>query len=159
MKNEKFCPNHPDKKAISKGLCSSCYNMSIYNSNPEFRERQKKNARKYYQNNKPRFYELNKASKLRNPEKYKEAARKYHLKKTYNLTIEELNSMIEKQNGKCAICGNPDFGKKGPSVDHSHSTGKIRGILCGRCNKAVGLFLDDTGVMNKAIDYINNSKD
>lgn len=154
-----MCPNHPDRPIKIKGLCGSCYGMQLYNSNPEYKERQKKSANSYYNNNKEYFYEQNKKNRLEKPEQYKVMIRKGWLKKNYNLTQEQFDQILESQDNKCAICNSSDFGKKGPVVDHCHTTGQVRGILCGKCNRGIGLFNDDVCIMKNAIQYINNSKD
>ena len=64
----------------------------------------------------------------------------------------DYNAMWAAQDGKCAICRQPCI--KALSVDHCHKTGRIRGLLCMRCNMALGLFKDDTAMMKRAIDYL-----
>src|SRR5882672_11603273 len=77
----------------------------------------------------------------RNPEKSKETngySRKRYLKYEFNTTEEEVNSIIESQGGLCKICQRP----RKLQVDHDHTTGQIRGMLCGQCNKGIGLLGD-----------------
>lgn len=77
--------------------------------------------------------------------------------KVHGLTMEEFKSMSKAQNDVCAICSKPHDESsmfKRLHVDHCHDTGKIRGLLCSRCNTALGLFKDDVQVMQKAIDYL-----
>lgn len=58
----------------------------------------------------------------------------------YGLSITDYNDMLEKQSGRCAICGTYPTGRtKHLSVDHSHPTGKVRGLLCHRCNALVDM--------------------
>ena len=62
------------------------------------------------------------------------------LKKNFGITIDEFEEMEKKQGGVCASCGNPETKRKGTlCVDHNHETGEIRGLLCTRCNIALGL--------------------
>ena len=75
------------------------------------------------------------------------------------ITEEEYNNMVAKQNNKCLICDITfDTSKMNsrdyPCVDHDHATGKIRGILCGCCNKGLGLFYDNIENLNSAITYL-----
>lgn len=63
-------------------------------------------------------------------------------------------ALLQKQNGKCAICGTKDFGKKAPNVDHCHATGVIRGLLCCSCNRGIGLLKDDPELLLKAAGYL-----
>lgn len=79
----------------------------------------------------------------------------------YSLSIEQFNELLAKQNGVCAICLG-DNGKKRLAVDHDHSCcpyGKscgrcIRGLVCGRCNHALGLLSDRHWVFTSAVQYL-----
>jgi recombination endonuclease VII len=62
----------------------------------------------------------------------------YYLKYRYGLSKEDYERMLDEQGGVCAICGSaPD--KQRLSVDHNHGTGKVRGLLCHKCNLALGV--------------------
>jgi hypothetical protein len=76
--------------------------------------------------------------------------------KQHGIDVETYQAMLLDQNGGCAICGNgPGSGrKKRLCVDHNHTTNKLRGLLCDRCNKALGLFGDDQNLMRLAIAYL-----
>lgn len=74
--------------------------------------------------------------------------------KSYGITEEEFNSMLEKQDGKCAICGTTDWGKPSPSIDHNHRTGKVRALLCNRCNRVLGLAEDSPELLSKMSNYL-----
>jgi hypothetical protein len=95
---------------------------------------------------------------------YKERIRKGNLKK-YGLTLEQYKLLLKNQNYKCAICEihvdiAPAVGvSKGGRlcVDHVHGTKKIRGLLCSRCNTGIGLFLENTTSLTKAIEYLNKN--
>ena len=84
------------------------------------------------------------------------ASRKSHLKKTYGLTIEEYENMFIEQEGRCAICGSEDSFSSSPHfhVDHCHTTGNVRGLLCGPCNQGLGQFKDNLGSLYSAINYL-----
>jgi hypothetical protein len=80
-----------------------------------------------------------------NNEDVKKSRANYQLKRLYNITIEEKQSMFDSQRGKCA---NPNCNFEFSSLsdahmDHSHETKKVRGLLCGSCNRALGLLKDD----------------
>lgn len=76
-----------------------------------------------------------------------------YLKRTYGITMEDKISMIESQDGKCAICGiyEPE---RGFCVDHNHATGEVRGILCNDCNVSLGGFRDSVEILKRAIEYL-----
>ena len=79
----------------------------------------------------------------------------YQLVRNYNITLEDFNKIKESQDNCCAICGKHESNfKKGLAVDHCHTTGKIRGLLCGGCNTSLGRFNDDINMLNKAIQYL-----
>lgn len=93
-----------------------------------------------------------------NPEKCKNN----DLLKMHKITLEEYNTLLKKQNGVCAICGNPEYvtmadGKpRNLAVDHNHETGKIRGLLCTNCNKGLGHFKDNIEKLKIAINYLES---
>lgn len=77
--------------------------------------------------------------------------------------LRELQALAEKQEHKCAICGQPETELRNGmvrhlAVDHDHVTGKVRELLCQRCNKGIGTFGDDTDLMLKAIGYLIKHK-
>jgi hypothetical protein len=88
--------------------------------------------------------------------------RKYKafLKLRYNITYEDYEKILEDQNYCCAICGEEENGNSRTSgrlfVDHCHSTGKVRGLLCSRCNHGLGHFRDNPNLLNNAIQYLKS---
>lgn len=74
----------------------------------------------------------------------------------YGITLEDYNRMLEAQGGHCAICPRVPGTKRLP-VDHNHDTGAVRGILCDRCNRAIGLLGDSTDLLESALNYLRNS--
>lgn len=85
----------------------------------------------------------------------REYHREYGLRTRYGLTPSEVDIMVDEQGGKCAICEQPFNEKRKPQVDHSHKTQKVRGALCGRCNKGLGCFDDDPIRLIKARIYLD----
>lgn len=75
--------------------------------------------------------------------------------KNYGITGDEYRAMLNDQNGVCKICSGSNWNEKFLYVDHCHSTGKVRGILCSNCNMGIGLFQDNITLMQKAIEYLN----
>ena len=91
------------------------------------------------------------------------ASRKHSLLKNYGITPEEYDTMLLDQNGKCVICSSdkpwgfvaePKRAREFFCVDHCHTTGRVRGLLCHPCNTGLGSFSDDTNVMANAIAYL-----
>jgi hypothetical protein len=78
-----------------------------------------------------------------------------HLERRYGLTEERFNEMLRSQGGACAICKFIPGPKDRPlDVDHHHTTGVIRGLLCGRCNRGIGFFRDSPVIVRGAIEYL-----
>lgn len=102
----------------------------------------------------------------------KETRLAYHLKNKYSMSLEEYLARIEQQNGVCAICKLPETrivksnSKKysldiAPrlAVDHNHETGANRGLLCTKCNIAIGHFQDSIENLKAAIEYLEMWKE
>lgn len=85
--------------------------------------------------------------------------------KRYNLTIEQYDEISAAQNNVCAICHFPETNKhqsgttKDLAVDHCHKTGKVRGLLCFRCNVAIGKMRDSVDILKSAISYLEKNKE
>ena len=77
----------------------------------------------------------------------------YRLKRNYGLTQEDYKKLLEQQKGVCAICGCKPNGKA-LAVDHNHTTGKIRGLLCHDCNVGIGFLKEDISILQKSIEYL-----
>lgn len=72
----------------------------------------------------------------------------------YRIPISELQDLISQRNGKCDLCRRP-FGPKGPCIDHCHNHLHVRGILCTRCNVALGMFDHSEKILGLAIKYLS----
>ena len=69
-------------------------------------------------------------------------------------TPEQAAELLRAQGNVCGICAAPSPGKKDWHADHDHRTGKIRGMLCGNCNRGIGYLRDDPRILQEAIDYL-----
>ena len=86
---------------------------------------------------------------------------KFHLRKRYGLSLDAFYEILHVQDYKCKICGDGIVctGKKPvphnvANVDHDKMTGKVRGLLCGSCNRAIGLLRHDERILASAIVYL-----
>ena len=119
------------------------------------------------------FYVRNKVSMVRHSEckictgervknRHKEnpeRTRNNDLKRNYGITLQEHQEMYENQNGHCAICKKEGDGKwKKLCVDHDHETGKVRQLLCRRCNMVLGQVYDNISLLEEHIKYLQKHK-
>jgi hypothetical protein len=80
------------------------------------------------------------------------------LNRTYGISFDEYLTMFQAQGGLCAICHGVQASGKVLAVDHDHETGKVRGLLCGRCNMALGLIDEDPFWPDKVGKYLTEAK-
>jgi hypothetical protein len=110
-----------------------------YLSVPENREKSKVYAREFYKKNPHR--------------------QRIRILAQYGLTEEGFDELLKSQNGVCAICGKSRSEiKSNLVVDHDHKTGKVRGLLCVQCNTSLGNLKDNTDLLKKAAEYLENHK-
>lgn len=140
------------------------------------KECEREDNRNYYLKNKTKLQMKWKEKYIRNKEyylkkskidkiKFKDRNFNNKLKLKYNITKEDYDRFLLQQDKKCAICRKEeiDIDKRNNkirelAVDHSHETGKVRGLLCGKCNKAIGLLKDSTELLTNAINYLKENE-
>ncbi len=82
--------------------------------------------------------------------------RDWKYKQKYGISLEDYNKMFQEQNGCCAICKTHQAELKNKlSIDHCHKTERIRGLLCQKCNHAIGLLNDDPDLIESAKEYVS----
>jgi hypothetical protein len=86
--------------------------------------------------------------------------KKYNYKKKYNSNEEELKNILILQNNRCPICFSmlDSFSSRKSHIDHNHTTGKVRAILCHKCNVGLGMFKEDITLLYNAINYLERHK-
>lgn len=137
-----FAPSHRGEK---RGKCRPCNTLICgqwAKANPD---KTRENDKKW---------------KLNRPEQYRASI----LKAKYGLLRGDYERMSQQQNHVCAVCGKTETtihrqtGKtRSLAVDHCHDTGKVRGLLCGACNKALGGFNHSVEVLQSAIRYLEET--
>jgi len=116
--------------------------------------RKRELLRKWKKANLDKVSAYGKRSYFKDPTK----SRQNHLKRVYSISVEQYDQLLQSQGNGCAICGTKSCSSpRHLAVDHDHTTGKIRGILCQFCNTALGKFKDDPNILKKAIDYLRRS--
>jgi hypothetical protein len=137
----RFCPRGHDKDIVgrvSDGNCKECKRINT----KTWREQHPKKAKEVERTNNAKRREN---GKIKN----------WYLQRTYEITLEEYNDILKKQNYRCAICGiSLKKYKKSFHVDHNHETNKIRGLLCYSCNTLLGYAKDDIRILKKAILFL-----
>lgn len=111
-----------------------------------------KNTQKLWRiENKDKLIEYDRRQNIKN----KNRRREYHLNKKYNLTCDEYDNMLLEQNNRCNICNiHQSEIDRVFTVDHNHFNGKIRSLLCCKCNWLLGNCNESIDVLNNAIKYI-----
>jgi hypothetical protein len=125
-----------------------------YANDEEYRKRLIERGKQQYQDNREHWNELRR-------KRYTPATgRKWMLRK-YGLNHDKFSDLFAEQKGKCGICRTSDVGRKGSStlhIDHCHTTGKVRGLLCNGCNNGLGRFKDDPILLRRAIAYLKKHR-
>lgn len=108
-------------------------------------------SRLMYQKRKPAYLATQRNYAMNNPGKI----RAWQLSQ-YGITPDDYAAFFSAQNGRCAICGTDTPSKRRVffDVDHCHTTGKVRGLLCEVCNRAIGLLKDSPEMLRRAADYL-----
>lgn len=113
------------------------------------KECNKRKAKDWHYDNHERSKEARRAYSRNNPE----VVRHSSYKRKYGITLEQYNEMLAAQGGVCAGCGRAATGNL--AVDHNHETGRVRGLLCSNCNRAIGLLGDSVETLKNLMDYLS----
>jgi hypothetical protein len=165
--------NHPkttDRKTTECKSCASARLKIRYQNNGDEirkrvsarrianREEVNANLREYYRENADALKAQKKERYKKNPKRYQAETRRVKLFSEYGLTIEQYDLMVIKQAGRCAICAGPPVHNKRLTVDHSHSNGTVRGLLCSECNSGLGFFKDSIIILERALKYLQRDR-
>lgn len=115
------------------------------------KELSKARANAYYANNK----EKASAKQKERWKKNRHHMRAVKVKSVYGLSAQEYDDLIKFHHGRCAICKK----ERNLNIDHNHETGRVRGLLCAKCNKAIGLFEENEQSLLDAARYLKEYKD
>ena len=117
---------------------------------PEQREHARQKQREYRAKNLDRLRAQGRDWYHRNRDRTRDNV----LRSRHGITLADFERMLAEQGGVCAICGRPPNGHGALHVDHCHTTGRIRGLLCFSCNYAVGALQDKPELFERAADYL-----
>ena len=103
--------------------------------------------------------QYNKKRRLEAPDVVKDIERRSKFKNQYGITLDDYYVMLDRQGNGCGICkaSSPGGRTKFFAVDHCHTTGKVRGLLCTKCNRGLGLFNDNTDKLLNAVNYLKGA--
>lgn len=137
--------------------CTKCHTSKPYTA---FRQRKLKTMTSYRSHCREcerkehrDWYSRNKEYTKLYQESRKTSTEDRRLNRIYGISLKDLNLMVKDQDNKCKICGD-SFLNSRMCVDHCHKTGKIRGILCNKCNSGIGLLKDSRDVVKNAYNYL-----
>jgi Autographiviridae endonuclease VII len=125
-----------------------------YAQDPDYRAKQRAHCRAYYRAHKQEINERNRAYYHAHKQDIKPLLRRGQLKRLYGISPADYDALLEKQDGVCAICGKPS--EETLCVDHCHATGTIRGLLCRKCNIALGCNEDDPATIITSLAYLGS---
>lgn len=147
--NRNYVARHPDRVRAQQSA-NYLKNADKRKADARRRRRDKpETVKAYRERNKEKIAAAKRVWRAANKDKN----RQYDLKKNYGLTVVEYDAMLSAQAGTCAICRRKP-GRRRLHVDHAHSTGQIRGLLCSHCNTALGLLRESTELLTSAISYL-----
>lgn len=131
----------------------------IFKRRREYRQRNRENIsehkREYYQKNREKIREQTREHYQKNRERMRDR----RLRRAFGISAEDYQEMLTAQEGKCDICKVESLpGRKAMQVDHSHATGRVRGLLCGACNSCIGMVNDSVEILQSAIEYLTKHK-
>ena len=154
---------HPDRRHYARELCRTCYNTWYRKANParikiiQRREYQKNKARymasslAYYETNREAIIAKVAAWNFANPSRKRQA----QLRRDYGLGSDDYRNFLVGQAGRCLVCLRVP--KRDLDVDHAHRTGRVRGLICGLCNRGIGNLGDDPRRLRAAAAYVERS--
>lgn len=139
---------HDGSHTKRKGQCRVCRNETARRWRRKNPEKHREIARRNGQQ-----------QKSKDPKAYARRSRASRLKHAYGLTLEQFDAMVVAQDNRCAICGQLEIPGKDNvvedlCVDHDHRTGKVRALLCHRCNTVLGFAQDNSRRLRKAAAYL-----
>lgn len=152
IKGDFFRDNHrPDGLSHACRRCESKRKKEARLNNPELIEKHRANGREWYGKNREKKQAQNKRWKEQNSERFRELNLKYR----FGITLQDYENQLNSQDRKCAICEKPSEELEyNMLIDHCHKTGVLRGLLCKKCNFAIGLLDDNVETLKKAIHYL-----
>ena len=137
----KVCDKHPELKGerrVSNNTCLGCARESFRRYHHADKERARRKGQKWTRDN---------------PEKAKNK-----VWRRYGIDVVAARKAWDAHDGRCACCGSATPTSRGWVVDHDHASGKVRGVLCVKCNTGIGLLGDTLETVLRAVDYLQRAE-
>lgn len=145
-----------DMKDGHRNECKTCWQQICRARYQANRDRYIRRSQRWRENNPEKYEAWRRRNRDENRQRISKNNRKNYFLRTYGLTEEDLYFLSVAQNHRCAVCG---LGHEaGLHIDHDHATGLIRGLLCGKCNKAIGLLKEDPVLFDAASRYLQRTQ-
>lgn len=129
---------HPDRDNAAYGMCRACYSKERRKDPDVQQDNRDRALRSYYE-------------KRDDPE-FKRLRSLQARARTYDISLSQVIAILEEFDNKCAVCSSTER----LVIDHCHETGRVRGVLCGKCNSALGFVDDSTERLGDLIDYLTS---
>lgn len=132
-----------------------CKDCKIEKPVEDFYRHYNKKAKKSYYRTNCKLCENERSRKYHNENKATRSFQNkmWKIENRFGITIDKYESMLAAQDYGCKICQGNDLDRS-LAIDHNHETGKVRGLLCSKCNRGLGYFQDNVELLQKAIDYL-----
>lgn len=155
-RGNRVCNHCREEKAVGEfcqmnAVCKDCH-YGVYGEANRKRQKEKRAADPDAARARDKAYYYD--WKLRMPERWRRAVKNGRLKEAYGITIDDMDRMIEECNATCTICGESQLDPYKMHVDHCHKTGRLRGLICGKCNVGIGMFRDNPDYLLNAAAYL-----
>lgn len=156
-----YCKSKKAADGLSS-FCKVCRTTYQRNWKRNNTSKTKKYRRKHYVKNADKCNARTTSWRIRNPDKYKKSERIRHLRAKYKISLEDYNKLFVAQKGVCAICKRLDASKAASElaplcVDHCHETGKVRGLLCHKCNRDLAS-IENEKFLAESLTYLEQHK-
>ena len=154
---------NPKMRSGRNSYCKVCWRVRASAYHAEHRDRRNANQLEHYHANRDAINAERRAQRAADPEGHRLKKRAQNRRATFGLSPEQAADMLAAQDGRCAICGRDITGERPyrgsmrteTCVDHDHTTGATRALLCPGCNQGLGLMKDDPVLLRKAADYLD----
>lgn len=154
-----FSP-HPQMRDGRLNECNSCRGKrrrELIKLDPSRRERERRRHRAWVRAHPKAYAESRRRSNAKYRDSIQPKKRNRRLQRKYGLTAEQVDAWIERVGNRCEVCGDPPAGRwRRLHIDHDHTTGKVRGLLCVGCNRAIGYLNDDPERAERVAVYLRH---